>query len=119
LHDLGTYPKIPPAPFSVERPRVFFILVKEKEGLHVNRSCPGHVVPTYPASIHFSKGFTMKKILAAVLSLATAAAFAQAPAPAAQTATASPDVAASAVAKKKAKRAAKKAAKKAKAASAA
>ena len=62
----------------------------------------------------------MKKILAAVLSLAIGAtAFAQGtPAPAAQTATASPDVASSAVAKRAAKKKAKKAKKAAKAASA-
>jgi hypothetical protein len=126
LRALRAYPKISAATFPVERSGDFFIPVQEKEGKHVNRSCEGCVDPTCPAHLWRPaattqlKGFTMKKILIAVLSLAIGtAALAQAPAPAAQTATASPDVAASAVAKKKAKRAAKKAAKKAKAASAA
>jgi hypothetical protein len=91
-----------------------------KRRMHVNRSCLGIVNPTFPQQIHL-KGFTMKKILVAVLSLAIgAAAFAQsgAPAPAAQTATASPEAASAAVAKHKAKHKARKAAKAAKAASA-
>jgi Tfp pilus assembly protein PilV len=89
--------------------------------MHVNHSCLAFVNPTLTTPFT-SEGFTMNKILIAVLSLAIGAtAFAQsgAPAPAAQTATASPEAASAAVAKHAAKKKAKKAHKAAKAASAA